>query len=68
MHFHLWKYDTITQCHFERVENVHDASKITLKYNSIFRQRVQNVYSALKADSMRPKHYRTFSTLPKYVL
>ena len=32
------KYATIIQCHFGRIENMHDASKITFQYNRIFRQ------------------------------
>ena len=62
-----WKYATVVQCHFGRVENAHDASKITLKYNSIVRLRVQNVYDALKADSTRRKYSRLFFTRRKYV-
>ena len=59
----------------------YDASKITLKYDSIFRRRVKNVHmthhrtyipfklfsGALKIDWMRPKYFRLFLTLRKYV-
>ena len=62
-----WKYATIIQCHFGLVENVHDASKIPLKHNNIFRRRVQNVHNALKADLTRRKYSRLFSTRRKYV-
>ena len=61
-----WKYATIILC-FGRVKNVHDASKITFKYNRIFRRRVQNVHGALKVESKRRNYSRMFSMHRKYV-
>ena len=59
---------------FGPVKNVHDASKITLKYTRIFPRGVQNVHDAsknvhgaLKAESAHRKYSRIFSTLQKYV-
>ena len=74
------KYTTIIQCHFGRVENVHDATKMTLKYNGIFRRPVK-IYMTrhrtyislkrfsctLKTDCTRPKYSLLFSTRRKYV-
>ena len=60
--------------------NVHDASKMILKCNGIFRRRVKmymtrhrtyiplKLFScALKADSTRPNYSHLFSTRRKYV-